>query len=549
MNNISNEINSERVKEEDIIDIIGHWGKWQLFLMILMIYMNIPNECSMFAITFMAPKINYWCTTPLNSSNTTTEKWKNFTIPLEEIVDKEKPNQCDVYSITEKGEKIRVPCHSWDYDHSFYKSTITEKWNLVCKNAYLPSLVQSLFFFGYLLSTFIGGQLSDKFGRKPVLYLSSAWTFLFGMICTFSENFWLFAISRFLLGLGQASTCLIVYVLLTEVVGKDYRVIVGFFNKVGWGLGQMIIPGLVWLFRDWFYINLIYTLTYLIFLLLWWITPESPRWLLSQDRVNEAENVTINALKINKREIDHLNERLKIISELNEKENKRNQNNQATFSDIMKSPNLRRMSFILYVAWISTVISYYGLSFSADDIGLDVLLFFFLSALLEIPASFSYYYFQRFVGRRYTQIACLIVSGSACLVAIAVPKDFHKVLISLAVVSKFSLSVSFSSLYLLSSEIYPTVVRNVGLGSCSTVGRIGAIAAPFMKEAASQIDRSFPLALFGTMSLIGGLLVFFLPETKNMELADTIEQGETIGRHEVYVLTRNFEKEDNAKEN
>ncbi|XP_023211295.1 solute carrier family 22 member 6-B-like [Centruroides sculpturatus] len=215
----------------------------------------------------------------------------------------------------------------------------------------------------------------------------------------------------------------------------------------------------------------------------------------------------------------------------------------------MKSPNLRRMSFILYVAWISTVISYYGLSFSADDIGLDVLLFFFLSALLEIPASFSYYYFQRFVGRRYTQIACLIVSGSACLVAIAVPKDFHKVLISLAVVSKFSLSVSFSSLYLLSSEIYPTVVRNVGLGSCSTVGRIGAIAAPFMKEAASQIDRSFPLALFGTLSLIGGLLVFFLPETKNMELVDTIEQGETIGRHKVYVLTRNFEKEDYVKEN
>ncbi|XP_067119501.1 organic cation transporter protein-like [Centruroides vittatus] len=546
MNNTSKEINSESDKEEDITDIIGHWGKWQLFLMMLIIYTNIPNEWYMFGMAFMAPKINYWCTTPLNSSNTTTEKWKNFSIQLEEIADKETRDQCDVYSITEKGEEIRVPCQSWDYDHSFYKSTITEKWNLVCKNAFLPSLVQSLFFFGYLLSTFIGGQLSDKFGRKPVLYLSSAWTFVFGMICTFAENFWLFAISRFFLGLGLASTGLIVYVLLTEVVGKDYRVVVGIFNKVGWGLGQMIIPGLVWLLRDWFYINLIYTLPYLIFLLLWWITPESPRWLLSQERVNEAENVTRNALKINKRKIDHLNEKLKFISELNEKENKRNQNKQATFSDVMKSPNLRRMTFILYLAWISTVISYYGLSFSADDIGLDVLLFFFLAALVEIPAGFSYYYFQRFVGRRYTQIACMIVSGSACLAAIAVPRDFHNVLISLAVVSRFSLSVSFSSLYLLSSEIYPTVVRNVGLGSCSTVGRIGAIAAPFMKEAASQIDRAFPLALFGSLSLIGGLLVFFLPETKNMELADTIEQGETIGRHEVYVLTRNFEKEDNV---
>ncbi|XP_023237784.1 histone-lysine N-methyltransferase 2C-like [Centruroides sculpturatus] len=99
----------ESDKEEDITDIIGHWGKWQLFLMMLIIYMNIPNEWYMFGMAFMAPKINYWCTTPLNSSNTTTEKWKNFTIPLEEIVDKEKPNQCDTMLCPQHLSKMANP--------------------------------------------------------------------------------------------------------------------------------------------------------------------------------------------------------------------------------------------------------------------------------------------------------------------------------------------------------------------------------------------------------------------------------------------------------
>lgn len=553
MNNLPNERHNQSDKEEeesgDITDLIGHWGKWQLILMISVVYINIPAAWYNLGMAFLAPKVDHWCLKPLEYSNMTTEEWKNFSLPMEFDNGKQVYSKCEMYNLSMVANRTRIPCTSWEYDHSFYKSTIVEKWDLVCKRSWLASLAQSMYFFGFLVTVFGAGQLSDKFGRKPILYLCIAWTFFFGMICTFSQNFWLFAICRFFLSLGRASTFLIIYVLLMEVVGKEYRLIVGLFDKFGWALGQMILPGIVWLFRDWFYLELISALPYVIILPLWWVSPESPRWLLSQGRVDEAEKIIIKASNRNNIKIENLKERLKILSIKIAKESEGKDNRRVTFLDIMKCPNLRRLSLILYVVWISNVLSFYGLSFSADDIGVNVLLFFFLAALVEIPAGIFYYYIQRLIGRRYTQIAAMTVTGVACLVAIAVPRDIPIVLTALAVISKFSISVSFTSMYLLSSEIYPTVVRNVGLGSCSMMGRIGAIAAPFMKEAAEYVHRALPLALFGVISLIGAVLVLFLPETKDMDLTDTLAQGEIVGSHTLHVLARKSENEERPHQN
>ncbi|XP_067119555.1 solute carrier family 22 member 6-B-like [Centruroides vittatus] len=303
----------------------------------------------------------------------------------------------------------------------------------------------------------------------------------------------------------------------------------------------MILPGIVWLLRDWFYQELIAVSFYITFLPSWWIIPESPRWLLSQGRIEDAEKVIRKAIRMNKRNVENLNEKLKCLSERIIKEGKGKNNKNVTFLDVMKCPNLRKFSLMLYIIWISIMLAYYGLTFSADNIGIDVLLFFFLSALIGIPAGFVYFFIQRFIGRKYTQIASMLLTGLAFFIAIAIPENIPIAITALAVISKFGLSVSIESLYLLSSEIYPTVVRNVGLGSCSMMGRVGAIIAPFMKEAANDVHRALPLGLFGSVVIFGAALVLFLPETKNSELTDTLAQGEVIGSHSSIIRSKKSE--------
>lgn len=45
---------------------------------------------------------------------------------------------------------------------------------------------------------------------------------------------------------------------------------------------------------------------------------------------------------------------------------------------------------------------------------------------------------------------------------------------------KFGFTMAFSVVYIYTAEIYPTVLRNVGIGMCSSAARIGSITAPYV---------------------------------------------------------------------
>lgn len=47
---------------------------------------------------------------------------------------------------------------------------------------------------------------------------------------------------------------------------------------------------------------------------------------------------------------------------------------------------------------------------------------------------------------------------------------------------KFFVTASFGLIYLYTAELFPTVARNVGVGSCSMIARFGSTIAPFVKE-------------------------------------------------------------------
>ena len=64
--------------------------------------------------------------------------------------------------------------------------------------------------------------------------------------------------------------------------------------------------------------------------------------------------------------------------------------------------------------------------------------------------------------------------------------DTSTIVVVLAMVGKFAITCSYSMIYVYATEVFPTVVRTLGLGMCSFMSRIGGIIAPYAAEMVSQ---------------------------------------------------------------
>ncbi|KAL1780233.1 solute carrier family 22 member 5, partial [Sigmodon hispidus] len=199
--------------------------------------------------------------------------------------------------------KLDRQCHSLDVTGTERPLALTPscpEWDLVCKDDWKGPFTISLFFVGVLLGSFISGQLSDRFGRKNVLFLTMAMQTGFSFLQVFSVNFEMFTVLFVLVGMGQISNYVAAFVLGTEILSKSIRII---FSTLGvcifYAFGFMVLPLFAYFIRDWRMLLLAINVPGVLCGALWWFIPESPRWLISQGRIKEAEVIIRKAAKTN----------------------------------------------------------------------------------------------------------------------------------------------------------------------------------------------------------------------------------------------------------
>ncbi|XP_067145448.1 organic cation transporter protein-like [Centruroides vittatus] len=126
--------------------------------------------------------------------------------------------------------------------------------------------------------------------------------------------------------------------------------------------------------------------------------------------------------------------------------------------------------------------------------------------------------------------------GITSLLIIAVPNDLLWLRIVFVVLCCSCASMTMTVLYGYTLEVYPTVIRNVGVGSCFTVSTLGSIAAPFMKDLSEKANWRIPFVLVGVLTVTSGLCILPLPETKNIRLNDTIVNNTSENEEELKKL-------------
>ncbi|XP_078273114.1 putative transporter SVOPL isoform X3 [Rhinoraja longicauda] len=82
-------------------------------------------------------------------------------------------------------------------------------------------------------------------------------------------------------------------------------------------------------------------------------------------------------------------------------------------------------------------------------------------------------------------------------------------------------SANFTIIYIYTAEVYPTNIRSLGLGSCSSMARIGAMIAPFIAQVLLVRWPITALCLFSGVCLICSVLAYTLPiETKGRAMQE-----------------------------
>ena len=62
----------------------------------------------------------------------------------------------------------------------------------------------------------------------------------------------------------------------------------------------------------------------------------------------------------------------------------------------------------------------------------------------------------------------------------------HWLLILFSVLGQLGVTGGWETLYVWSAELYPTVIRNVGMGTSSAFARVGSMIAPYIAKSVSE---------------------------------------------------------------
>ncbi|MBN2983087.1 sugar porter family MFS transporter [Cohnella algarum] len=404
---------------------------------------------------------------------------------------------------------------------------MTEKFNL--NDVQVGWAVSSLII-GCIVGAALSGTLSDRFGRKKVL-IAAAVLFIVGSIgSALPETFAGYIVFRMIGGLGIGITSTLCPLYNAEIAPAQYRgrlvALNQFATVTGIFLTYFVNSGIASYGNDawdvsegWRWMFGVGAIPGILFMVLLFLVPESPRWLIKQGRAEEALSILlrVHGEEAAKQEV------LDIKASFKEKK--------ATYRELFK-PGLR---FALFVGVVIAILQ--------QVTGINAILYYAPEILKETGAGTNAALVQTilvgFINFAFTILSiwlidkagrkALLLAGSSVMTIslLLIGYVFHSgqstgpvvLVLILVYVAAFAVSLG-PVVWVLLSEIFPNRVR----------GRATAIASMALWAADYVVSQSFPPLLgsagpaatywtFGAMSLITVLFTWrFVPETKGKSL-------------------------------
>nr|XP_037287132.1 solute carrier family 22 member 3-like [Rhipicephalus microplus] len=527
----------------DICGVIGDYGKFQKNIFWFGLVRGTFMGLHLVVSSFFVPEIDHWCaadaTSEVSGSTTTSESRRSswsLSSETRRLVEQGDfgHSTCSIplaTTLAAGGDNLSfvsevvttvISCGRWNYGNSFAGHTLVQEWDLVCERAWMRSLVQSSFMTGMLIGCLLCSALGDRLGRRPLLVSSCALVNMAGLATAAAPSFGVFLAARVFLGISLAVMQTTSFCLLVEVTGPRQRTRAAIAFTLGFALSLFVLPGTVWLIQHWRYIQVAITMPFVAIAVWSWYLPESPRWLIATGRTEEAASVVLRAASANGIEIQDVDSALRQLQKKILQENEDAE--KVHFLDLVREPRIRRYSVILVYSCVSCGAAFYGIQLSMTRLGGNPYVGFLLSGLGECVAVVLCYGTVRWFPRRVA-VPAMYAGVALCTLGLGfLPRSLTWLRQVDGLVGKTLSGAAFTATWLYAAEVFPTVLRTVGVGTCLMSIRVGSALVPLLLETRRYTNESVPMVVLAAMYALAALLVLLLPETFQVALPDTVRE-------------------------
>lgn len=340
----------------------------------------------------------------------------------------------------------------------------------------------SMSFIGMFVGAALSGMVADRFGRRIVFQVSMIFWGLGSLFCGLSHTVGQLMMARVLLGFGMGMEFPIGQSLVCEFIpaknrGRYIALLEGF-----WPIGFIaagILSSLLLPHFGWRGVFIAEAIPAVFVLVIRRIVPESPRWLESAGRKDEADRVmTAFEQKVQ----EALGGRplpapvhAPAAACVNRK---------ASFMDLFTNGYAKR-TVMVWTLWFFALVGYYGLTtwlgalLQAAGFTVTKSTWYVTGiSLAGIPGFFFSAWLLEKWGRKPTMIATL--AGSAATAYLYGNAGSFSQLVAYGLAMQFFLFGMWSVLYAYTPELYPTRARATGSGFASSLGRLGGLAGPML---------------------------------------------------------------------
>lgn len=374
-----------------------------------------------------------------------------------------------------------------------------------------------------LVGIFVGGAtfgwVTDKVGRHVMYIIDLLALAVFSVLCFFATEVWHIVLLRFLIGVAIGADYPIATSLLAEYLPSKYRGRMLGATFVVWAVGATVAPIVAIIAAHlagddaWRWMLASPAVFALITLFLRLGTPESPRWLVNQGRIEEADR-SIKQVFGPEYGVEHLGEV--------EPEHK------VTVAAVFRPPYLKRTLFvgIFWMCQVIPLLSIYSFSFDIiaqigiSGYGAEV----FIAALFVVGGVPGLFLVDK-IGRK----ALLVYSFSGIAVVwgiVGIIPGLPLLLIFAAICIFAVLSGASNFLEIVyPNELFPTEVRATAVGIGTSVSRIGAAIAVYLMPLLLDQGLNYVLLAGAVISAVGlAVTLAWGIETTGRSLSET-------GRH------------------